>query len=692
MAASNAARRLTRELKQLETSSNPQLVIRPSSDSLLVWHFALHSLPTDTPFKDGCYHGKLVFPQDYPHAPPSLVLLTPNGRLETNTRLCLSMTDFHPESWNPAWSVESILVGLISFMIDETEPKGIGVVKESAETRQRLATASWKHNIAHSDFCELFPEFVNPAASVSLEVSPTEQLQIESVATDDAGDASESVVAAERVTSDAEAPVAHSVIVDIDTTEAPTQGDTPAAASASIPAVVTAGTEAAPETPASGSREGDEETVPECWICREDGNQEPLIQPCACSGSMSGVHASCVEQWIKTHRANAVANEVPHCSVCGEAYAGSEKRPGPLGFARHLCTDFAQQAGRSTLLVGLLVAYWAAAQPDVVSTWQPGIWLRILLLTISGSFFCYKALVLIVSLPRGRPRPQNCLRIFHIADFRLLAVHIAEAMATVVIAGLWCAYGQLPYYFFLPLCLLVILPLINILLRHEGTPCSLRAVMVVVFIIGSPIAVLIHLAKLIWRDPKRLIDPFDGLVHVLVPIIAIPLCWFCESSVPVLILWGAHSLVLLASVVEKGVIKRMRWKEGRIWWIAMQLSVLAAYIGNLLHSSSEVQEFGHEAQLLIFGVSLSWLSLVCCLVLQVNWGLCVEQYRAWQQRNGSFALSNSPTNANRTPPNSPGTTPTSANAPEPTTFGTAPANEANAAGSTGVVPNRPEED
>ena len=50
----------------------------------------------------------------------------------------------------------------------------------------------------------------------------------------------------------------------------------------------------------SGPEEGDEETTPECWICREDGSQEPLIQPCACTGSMSGVHASCVEQWIRT--------------------------------------------------------------------------------------------------------------------------------------------------------------------------------------------------------------------------------------------------------------------------------------------------------------------------------------------------------------------------------------------------------
>jgi ubiquitin-protein ligase len=27
------------------------------------------------------------------------------------------MSDFHPETWNPTWSVESILRGLLSFMV-----------------------------------------------------------------------------------------------------------------------------------------------------------------------------------------------------------------------------------------------------------------------------------------------------------------------------------------------------------------------------------------------------------------------------------------------------------------------------------------------------------------------------------------------------------------------------------------------
>ena len=60
-----------------------------------------------------------------PCAPVSVIFCTlnfhesaccPSGRFETNTRICLSMSDFHAEMWNPGWNVETILIGLLSFM------------------------------------------------------------------------------------------------------------------------------------------------------------------------------------------------------------------------------------------------------------------------------------------------------------------------------------------------------------------------------------------------------------------------------------------------------------------------------------------------------------------------------------------------------------------------------------------------
>ena len=49
---------------------------------------------------------------------------TPNGRFKTHTRLCLSISDYHPDTWNPAWSVATILTGLLSFMLEKSPTLG----------------------------------------------------------------------------------------------------------------------------------------------------------------------------------------------------------------------------------------------------------------------------------------------------------------------------------------------------------------------------------------------------------------------------------------------------------------------------------------------------------------------------------------------------------------------------------------
>ena len=47
---------------------------RPSN--ILEWHFVITG-PADSPFENGQYHGKLVFPSEYPYKPPAIMILTP---------------------------------------------------------------------------------------------------------------------------------------------------------------------------------------------------------------------------------------------------------------------------------------------------------------------------------------------------------------------------------------------------------------------------------------------------------------------------------------------------------------------------------------------------------------------------------------------------------------------------------------
>ncbi|CAE7530388.1 ubc6 [Symbiodinium natans] len=155
-----ALTRLRREYAIIQQSPKiPHIVARPSETNILVWNFVLHDLPVETPYRGGVYEGKLVFPREYPLKPPAIYMLTPSGRFDINTRLCLSMSDFHPESWNPSWRIESILVGLVSFMLDPSEPRTTGGMHTSEAKRREYARASFGFNTARPEFRDLFPEF-----------------------------------------------------------------------------------------------------------------------------------------------------------------------------------------------------------------------------------------------------------------------------------------------------------------------------------------------------------------------------------------------------------------------------------------------------------------------------------------------------------------------------------------------------
>lgn len=83
-----------------------------------------------------------MFPPNYPFAPPAIRMHTPSGRFQPSTRLCLSISDFHPRSFNPAWEVSTILIGLLSFMTSEEMTTG-SVSATEAERKQYAVRSRW---------------------------------------------------------------------------------------------------------------------------------------------------------------------------------------------------------------------------------------------------------------------------------------------------------------------------------------------------------------------------------------------------------------------------------------------------------------------------------------------------------------------------------------------------------------------
>lgn len=117
--------------------------------NILEWHYVIIG-PQDSPFAGGYYHGALIFTKDFPFKPPSIYMYTPNGRFKPNKRLCLSISDFHPDTWNPAWSASTILTGLLSIML-ENSPL-LGSCESSNYEKKKLAMNSLEFNLKNEIF------------------------------------------------------------------------------------------------------------------------------------------------------------------------------------------------------------------------------------------------------------------------------------------------------------------------------------------------------------------------------------------------------------------------------------------------------------------------------------------------------------------------------------------------------------
>ena len=70
-----------------------------------------------------------------------MIFFQPNGRFETGKKICLSISGYHPETWQPSWSIRTALLAIIGFM--PTPGQGtIGSLDYPPEERKKLAKKS----------------------------------------------------------------------------------------------------------------------------------------------------------------------------------------------------------------------------------------------------------------------------------------------------------------------------------------------------------------------------------------------------------------------------------------------------------------------------------------------------------------------------------------------------------------------
>eukprot|EP00897_Mesotaenium_endlicherianum_P003531 jgi/Mesen1/3205/ME000185S02345 len=150
-----AVRRLQRDLKEVLAEPLPCVIAAPLENDLSQWHCDLK--PDDGPYKGITFHVVLQFPPAYPSEPPSVRLCSrlehPNVfyswlGTEEHPYVCLDMLKdprHYGEpymGWSGAYSVQSLLLQLQSFLFAENIPQEYGGTARGYSSSRAVMTAS----------------------------------------------------------------------------------------------------------------------------------------------------------------------------------------------------------------------------------------------------------------------------------------------------------------------------------------------------------------------------------------------------------------------------------------------------------------------------------------------------------------------------------------------------------------------
>merc|ERR1712188_349830 len=172
--------RLQREAKMAQKDVETQIkkagkindgyICLPDPEDPFTWYYIIYGLEMKE-YQGGFYLGKIVCPPEYPAKPPKVCLITENGRFHTwEDGICLSISSYHPESWNPVWKVQQVVLGLFSFW-QQNDEYTYGAIEgyelnckegeSELERRDSIAMKSREAVLIHDKFKEIFEPYSN---------------------------------------------------------------------------------------------------------------------------------------------------------------------------------------------------------------------------------------------------------------------------------------------------------------------------------------------------------------------------------------------------------------------------------------------------------------------------------------------------------------------------------------------------
>jgi len=162
MASIIQKKRLTNEVKLLANQPLHYCTAYPDESDPLIWYFLIkgqkgtdyHTATKNSDGKyvggeGGEYIGKIVHSKKYPAEPPDYYMLTPSGRYNVGSKICLTNSSYHKGDWSSTWNILSILIAFYSIWLDDKE-HGISHITDTPENRKRMALESIAYNLKNN--------------------------------------------------------------------------------------------------------------------------------------------------------------------------------------------------------------------------------------------------------------------------------------------------------------------------------------------------------------------------------------------------------------------------------------------------------------------------------------------------------------------------------------------------------------
>jgi ubiquitin-conjugating enzyme E2 A len=167
-------KRLIKDLEEIQNEKIPTVGVtaRPLETDLFTWHANIRG-PEKTPYEGGVFHLELKFPQSYPNHPPTIRIF--NNIPHPNVfggYICLDILQQYDSKveegsgWTSAYSVQSILTQLQSFLFEENLSADKAKVEMEIKKAVKDANSFKCPSCKHGGKLSLWPAFNSKENSI----------------------------------------------------------------------------------------------------------------------------------------------------------------------------------------------------------------------------------------------------------------------------------------------------------------------------------------------------------------------------------------------------------------------------------------------------------------------------------------------------------------------------------------------